>query len=209
MGKFIFGEGFEVDLVDPSDYKVEIEFNPTPNPSAELIPPEKIAAIIKDFSDKSDNGDDVKSALSAVVKIIQDGGTNASKVNLSVVLNKKTFTVKLLREVILYHYPKGTVRKLARSMRDAVSSIAKINNWPGPLVRDLQISNPKLILSEQDKIYASEIHLDNYSEDMPIHVREALIVRQNYLSSRPNPNIKKGNPIPKRQAKAKKGKRKK
>ena len=59
-----------------------------------------------------------------------------------------------------------------------IARIALINNWEGPLFKDLARQNPSLTISSPDAVYCSEIHTDNYGPLVPALIREALQRRE-------------------------------
>lgn len=84
----------------------------------------------------------------------------------------------MLKQSIKLHDKFGTVRKLAKSIRGIISIIAKINGWYGPLFKDLQRLYLSLTISPEEAVYCSEFNSDNYDQDMPPKIREALQHRE-------------------------------
>lgn len=117
-------------------------------------------------------------SIIVISKIVQDGGTNSSRPNMTRTINGKTYELTDLRQIIRLHDRFGTVRKLAKSMRNIISLISKVNNWPGPLYKDLLRMNPTLEMNKNDLIYCSEFNADNYDKEMPPRIREALQQRE-------------------------------
>ncbi len=143
------------------------------------IPPAEAVKIVKAFAEKYKTT--TQTALAGITKLVQDGGTNASKKQLKRTVNRVEFDIADLRSAITFHHKSGTVRKLAKSLRSSIAYIAAINNWPGPLVRDLLRAEPQLDISLQEEIYCCEIHSDNYNPDVPARIREALQRREQKL----------------------------
>jgi hypothetical protein len=141
-------------------------------------------------------------ALTGITKLVQDGGTNATKKQLKRTVNNIEFDINDLRSTIQFHYKPGTVRKLAKTIRDTIAHIAKLNNWTGPLVRDLQRLEPQLIISPEDSIYCCEIHSDNYSPQVPAIIREALQRREKTIRDQ-----NRAQPSKTKNKKSKKGKK--
>lgn len=119
-----------------------------------------------------------ENALIAITKFVQDGGSNSSRPNMTRKINNIEFELSDLRQVIRLHDKFGTVRKLAKTLRKIIATIAIINNWPGPLYKDIQRINPTLIITERDSIYCAEFNADNYDAEMPAKIREALQQRE-------------------------------
>jgi hypothetical protein len=140
------------------------------------IPEDSAKKIVKSFAEKNQTTE--HNALAGITKLVQDGGTNASKKELKRTINGTVFDIKDLRDAINYHYRGGTVRKLAKTLRKAITLIAVANSWPGPLVKDLQRLEPQLVLSPRDAVFCCEIHSDNYDLYIPAKIREALQRRE-------------------------------
>lgn len=136
--------------------------------------------IAKDIicSYASKNNADSTTAMIAITKFVQDGGTNISRPNMTRKINGVTYELSDLRQIIRLHDKFGTVRKLAKTIRKIIAAIAKVNLWKGPLYKDLQRLNPALIISEEDAVYCSEFNSDNYDQEMPPKIREALQQRE-------------------------------
>lgn len=162
--------------------------------------------IILDFSNKYNT--DQLTALVAITKIIQDGGTNACIQNMTRKIKGIEFELSDLRQVIKLHDEFGTVRKLAKSIRKIIVTIARTNNWPGPLYKDLQRINPTMIISNADAVWCSEFNSDNYDPNMPAKIREALQQREQRIREDRNKYFFQRKPIDKI-AKRKRGKNKK
>jgi hypothetical protein len=162
----------------------------------DTIPSAETQKIVKSFAEKYQTS--LEGALAGITKLVQDGGTNSSKKQLKRTVNGIEFDINELRTTINFHYKSGTVRKLAKTLRATIARISSINNWPGPLVRDLQRLEPQLIISPQDYIFCCEIHADNYAPEMPAIIREALQRReqkirdQNLTQNKSNKKGKKG-----------------
>ncbi len=115
-------------------------------------------------------------AITGIVKLIQDGGTNQSKTNLTVKVNDYEIDLNKLRNVLQSHSKKLTVRKLAKGARKAVIAIALNYQWPGPLTKELSRNNPNLVITPELAPWCNEIHSDNY--DCPNEIRDALVRRE-------------------------------
>lgn len=120
-------------------------------------------------------------AIIGITKLIQDGGANASKTNLKRKINGILFDINDLRDTIKFHDKSGTVRKFAKTLRDSISYIALINNWTGPLLKDLMRSEPQLEITNEESIWCNEIHSDNYAPSVPPRIREALQRREHRI----------------------------
>jgi len=156
-------------------YKVQLSENDNDTPS-DMLSPEVASTIVEDFARKK--GCDKRTALVGIAKLVQDGGANASKTNLKRKIGDIEFDIADLRSSIQYNNKSGTVRKLAKTLRSIIASIASLNDWPGPLTKDLMRAEPQLQISSQDAIYCNEIHSDNYDPVVPPQVREALQRRE-------------------------------
>jgi hypothetical protein len=146
---------------------------------ADVLPPEIAAKIVNDFAKKYATNN--TNALIGISKLVQDGGTNTGKPQLTRTINGIAFDLTDLRNIIKVHDNTGTVRKLAKTLKNIISLIALTNSWVGPLYKDLQRQNPTLTISSTDAIYCSEIHTDNHESGMPTHIREALQSREQKL----------------------------
>lgn len=139
--------------------------------------------------------------LYAVTKMIQSGGTNASKKAMIVTVNLKELSLGNLRQVITKYDKFGTVRKFAKGIRDIVIAIAITNQLPGPLFKDLRRNNPEMEFEENWPCWCNEIHSDNYDPECPAQIREALQRREQLLRT----NIRSQNTsIPQRKSKGRK-----
>lgn len=152
--------------------------------------------VISDFAKKYETTE--IQAIIGITKLTQDGGTNTGKSKLVRTVNNVSYDISVLRNIIKVHSPTGTVRQLAKALRDTIAVISLENSWPGPLLKELQRSNPSLPISSVDAIYCSEIHTDNYGAHMPARIREALQQREQKLREErskslpsPKPNGKK------------------
>jgi hypothetical protein len=116
--------------------------------------------------------------LADIAKLIQDGGTNATKKQLVRTINGIVFDMNDLRSVIQFHVKTSTVRKLAKSLRSSITKLSLDNNWAGPLVRDLQRLEPQLQIGPGYSVYCYKIHTDNYAPEVPVKIREALQRRE-------------------------------
>jgi hypothetical protein len=166
--------------------------------SKDVIPQETVEAIIATYANKCNCT--VGVALSAIINLIQWGGTNATQKNRKRKINGIVFDIEVLRSVIQFHDKNATVRKLAKSIRDTVAYISIINSWPVPLVKDLKRLEPQLDINDNDAIYCNEIHVDNYSKHVPAKIREALQRRERNIREK---NIQ---PAKKKNKKRKRGK---
>lgn len=146
------------------------------NTPGDVLSKETANKILTDFGRK--NNCTSKEAIVAITKLVQDGGTNASKTNLKRKINGITFDINDLRDTIKFHEKNGTVRKLAKTLRDNIGYISLVNGWPGPLLKDLMRNEPQLEIHPDEAIWCNEIHSDNYSPAVPPRIREALQRRE-------------------------------
>lgn len=138
---------------------------------------EKVAeSIVLDFAKRTRCR--FSQAMAGIAKLIQDGGANASKQNLKRTVGDIVFDIVDLRAVITVNSSNGTVRKLAKSLRNSIAALAERNDWKGPLYKDLQRSNPTLEITPTEAVYCNEIHSDNYDPLVPARIREALQRRE-------------------------------
>jgi len=152
-----------------------------PTSATEETPPDKLSSeiaskIISDFARKCNCN--VRTATIGIARLVQEGGANASKTNLKRIVNDITFDITDLRQTIQYHTKSGTVRKLAKTMRDIIAAIATVNGWPGPLYKDLMRNEPQLNIDASESVWCNEIHSDNYEPQVPARIREALQRRE-------------------------------
>jgi hypothetical protein len=125
------------------------------------------------------NGIPLIYVIAGFTKLIQSGGTNQSKNNLTVKVNGYEFDINELRKLIQSQNKKLTVRKFAKGARKMVIAIALTNQWPGPLSKELARNNPNLVITPELAPWCNEIHSDNY--DCPNEIRDALVRREEQL----------------------------
>lgn len=136
--------------------------------------------IIKVFADKSGCSENL--AAIGIAALVQAGGTNSSMPPITKVINGKKFDLGVLRDCVKFvTEKKGTVRQLAKSMRNIIHKIALHNGWPGPLAKYIVKQNPEVEFSTLDLIAAAEFHEDNMEQYMPSNVRDALVDRAKKL----------------------------
>lgn len=136
--------------------------------------------IIKVFADKSACTEYL--AAIGITALVQAGGTNASMPPITKVINGKKFDLKVLRDCVAFvTEKKGTVRQLAKSMRNIIHKIALQNGWMGPLANYLVKEYPDSKFTTLDLITAAEFHEDNMEQYMPSNVRDALVDRAKKL----------------------------
>lgn len=162
--------------------------------------------IVHNFANKYNT--DHSTALIAITKLVQDGGTNTSRPNLTRKINNKEFELSDLRQIIRVYDKFGTVRKLAKSLRKVIATIAKANNWPGPIFKDIQRINPSMVISDNDAVYCAEFNVDNYDSEMPARIREALQQREQRIREDRNKYSFQKNPA-KKVGKRKRGRNRK
>jgi hypothetical protein len=156
-------------------FKVETEADEVET-STDTISAINAKKIIFDFARKYNC--DENTAVIGITRLIQEGGANSSKPILIRTVRNIKFDIADLRSLIKFHVNGGTVRKLAKTMRNIIAHIAFINTWPGPLYKDLMRSEPTLNISVMESIYCNEIHSDNYNSLVPARIREALQRRE-------------------------------
>jgi hypothetical protein len=172
-------EKIEKELTEnPSQFSVSLT-DASPN-KKDFLNKELSNKIIKVFADKSGCTENL--AVIGITALVQAGGTNASMPPITKVINGKKFDLKVLRECVAFvTEKKGTVRQLAKSMRNIIHRIALQNGWPGPLAIMLTKEYPEAEFTTLDLITAAEFHEDNMEEYMPSKVREALVDRAKKL----------------------------
>jgi|SwirhisoilCB3_FD_contig_31_13772641_length_1724_multi_3_in_0_out_0_1 hypothetical protein len=161
-----------------------VEFNASMSDATpkkmDILPREQINKIIKLFADKSDCT--VNLAVIGITALVQGGGSNASMPPITRVINGKKFDLKTLRECVAFATEKkGTVRQMAKTMRNIIYKIALQNGWLGPLAITLKKDYPEAEFTTLDLIFAAEFHEDNMEPYMPPKVREALVDRAQKL----------------------------
>lgn len=129
--------------------------------------------IISLYSQKSDTG--IKEAMIGITALVQAGGTNSSIPPFTRTINGTKFDLKTLRETVAFVTDKkGTVRQLAKTLRDNIYKIAVENSWLGPLAKSLQTEYPDKKFSPTDLVGAAEFHEDNLSSYITEDLRAAL-----------------------------------
>lgn len=121
----------------------------------------------------------IELTYSGITKLIQDGGTNQSKPNLIITVGDKEFELNKLREIIKTFDKTYTVRKFSKGARDLIIKISLLNEWQGPLSKELSRINTNLTITSSLAPWCNEIHSDNY--DCPNEIRDALVRREEQL----------------------------
>jgi len=87
------------------------------------------------------------------------------------------FDLQTLREVVKYvTSDKGTLRQLAKLMRDVLAKISM--PYDGPMANALVKEFPDRKFDSKDLVYAAEYHDDNRSSGFPEVVAKALAIRE-------------------------------
>jgi len=118
----------EKDILDESaksSYKATISQKET-SPE-DMIPRDVANTIVSAYAVL--NKTDFKTAMVGITFLIQEGGTNSSKTNLTRTVNNIPFNINDLRTVIRNNHKGGTVRQLAKTLRKAIANIATINSF--------------------------------------------------------------------------------
>lgn len=174
----------ETDTLYTNIFTLKEELQVPKDPEEELGSPDQFSAqmtskIVKSYAER--NQVDENTALVAIARLVQDGGTNSSKPNLKRSIKGKVYDLQDLREVVQLISKTGTVRKLAKTLRNVIAHIARINGWIGPLFKDLKRAEPTLPINSDEAIFCNEIHSDNYAPGVPPQIREALQRRESRL----------------------------
>ncbi len=165
------------ELLNKDDSALKVQSNNPEEKKIDILPREKVNEIVRQYARKSETT--AQMAVIGITAICQAGGTNAGNPSLKRTINGVTFDLKTLREVIEYETSsKGTVRQLAKSMRDVIAKIALANDWPGPLANALVKEFPNQKFNSSDLVYAAEFHDDNRNPEFPQAIAEALALRE-------------------------------
>ena len=140
----------------------------------DYIPPDKCWEIIKKYAEQQQF--DIDTTIAGLTALIQKGGTNQSKKNLTILIGKNSFDLNKFRQFLTNKDSKYTVRKFAKGIRHIIILIAQKNTWEGPLAKELLRVNPNLNITPDLAPWCNEIHSDNY--DCPNEIRDALIRRE-------------------------------
>ncbi len=160
--------------LDVKDLKVQADQEQR---KIDTLPPEMVDKVIQQYAEKSETTPGM--AVIGIAAICQAGGSNAGNPSLKRTINKITFDLQTLREVVKYVTSnKGTVRQLAKSMRDVIAKISMANDWPGPLANALVKEFPDTKFDSNDLVYAAEYHDDNRNPEFPEQVAKALAIRE-------------------------------
>ncbi len=157
----------------PDSFKVQIKKDETI--PEDTIPLETAKVIIQAYAVL--NKTTLKQALVGITYLVQEGGTNSSKKNLIRTVDGVPFDINQLRTVIRNNSTTGTVRQLAKTLRNEIAKISSINNWPGTLYKEINRISPEVINSA-DCVYCCEIYSDCYEPYMPAKIRELLQQRE-------------------------------
>ncbi len=159
--------------LDPQDLKVQSDQS---QKKIDTLPPDVVDEVIRQFAQKY--GTTPPLATIGIAALCQAGGTNAGNPSLKRTINGITFDLQVLRSVVSYVAEKGTVRQLAKSMRDVIAKISIANDWPGPLANALVKEFPDKKFDSTDLVYAAEFHDDNRCPEFPAAIAEALAIRE-------------------------------
>lgn len=172
-------EEFKVNMIEETPRKKD------------FLEKDKTNEIIQSFAKKSNA--EFSETIIGIAALIQGGGTNASIPPFIRSINGKDYDLKTLREVVSFETSnKGTIRQLAKSMRDVIYEIALRNDWLGPLSKALQTEYPEEKFTTLDLVAASEIHEDNPNPRLPQNVIRCLKDRaQKIKVQRQNEQTKK------------------
>jgi hypothetical protein len=164
----------EIAGLDASCLKVQADQS---QKKIDSLPPETVDEVVRQYAIKSTTTTGL--AVVGIAALCQAGGTNAGNPSLKRTINGIVFDLATLREVVKYVTSnKGTVRQLAKSMRDVIAKISIVNDWPGPLATALVKEYPELEFDSTDLIYAAEYHDDNRHPEFPPNVAKALAFRE-------------------------------
>jgi len=164
----------EIANLDANDLKVQADQEQR---KIDTLPPELVHKVIQQYAEKSETTPGM--AVVGIAALCQAGGSNAGNPSLKRTINKITFDLQTLREVVKYVTSnKGTVRQLAKSMRDVIAKISMANDWPGPLANALVKEFPDIKFDSNDLVYAAEYHDDNRNPEFPEQVAKALAIRE-------------------------------
>lgn len=192
-----FSDIFNVDNVVQDLVKNKIsliipDFDKKPE---DMIPLDIAGKILSSWQSKI--GCSSSELMIGFTKLVQDGGTNKNKKNLTRTINNHTFDIVDLRKFINSHTSdKGTVRQLAKTYRRSIASLSLAYGFHGPLVTDLQRRNENYQFTEDDKCFCNEVFTDYYDTSMPARIREFLLARENSIRM---DNFSKSKSRPKKQ----------
>lgn len=159
--------------LDPQALKVQSDQS---QKKIDTLPQDQVDEVIRQFAQKS--GTTPGLATIGIAALCQAGGTNAGNPSLKRTINGIVFDLQVLRGVVSYVTDKGTVRQLAKSMRNVIAKISIANDWPGPLANALVKEFPDKKFDSTDLVYAAEFHDDNRNPEFPVAVAEALAIRE-------------------------------
>jgi hypothetical protein len=153
------------------------KYSTTETKPNDFMSTEKCSEVLQKYSNLHDIP--LEHTIAGITKLIQDGGTNQSKKNLTVVVGDKEFELNKLRDILKSIDKTLTVRKFAKGARDIIIKVAQINGWPGPLTKELIRVNQNLLITPDLAPWCLEIHSDNYN--CPNEIRDALVRREEQL----------------------------
>lgn len=187
--------------MDPNSLKVQSDQS---QKKIDILPRETVNEIVRQFAQKSDTTPGV--ATAGIAALCQAGGTHAGNPSLKRNINGITFDLQTLRGVVEYVTSrKGTVRQLAKSMRDAIAAISMANDWPGPLANAFVKEFPEEQFNSSDLVYAAEYHDDNRNPEFPPVIAKCLAIREARARETRRIQTKTGG-SPSKKSKKKKGK---
>jgi len=164
----------ELKSLDPQELKVQSDQS---QKKIDTLPPDIVEEVVRQYAQKSESSPGL--ATVGIAALCQAGGTNAGNPSLKRTINGIVFDLQTLRGVVSYVTSnKGTVRQLAKSMRDVIAFISISNDWQGPLANALVKEFPDKEFSSTDLVYAAEYHDDNRSAEFPVNIAEALALRE-------------------------------
>lgn len=163
----------------------------------DYIPKEKCWELAKKYAEFLQL--DLDTTFAGITALIQKGGTNQSKKNLTILIGNIPFELNKFRQFLTNSDSKYTVRKFAKGSRDLTIQISLKNQWEGPLTQEILRVNPNLNISPELAPWCNEIHSDNY--DCPNEIRDALIRREEQfkiIARNKNQNLQQSNPKPRK-----------
>lgn len=164
----------ELKSLDPKDVKVQSDQS---QKKIDTLPPDTVEEVVRQYAQKSESSPGL--ATVGIAALCQAGGTNAGNPSLKRTINGIVFDLQTLRGVVSYVTSnRGTVRQLAKSMRDVIAFISIQNDWQGPLANALVKEFPEKEFSSTDLVYAAEYHDDNRNEELPQNIAQALALRE-------------------------------
>lgn len=191
------GERFDLSKVDYRKKSYRLDYPSAKLANKGMIPKDKALEILEKFHLFS-QCEDHNITFRGFALLIQEGGANRSKNNISVTVDGKEFSLELLKTAIKQSVStNSTVRQLARTLNEEILKVALAEGLKGPLVNELKkIESSSKRVKEEEYPYCNEIFSEN--ENTPRHIKKYLDIREEQIKTRNDKKPSKQQTLPRR-----------